>query len=364
MKITHIDIYRLSIKMVPFAISTGIMEYAQNVFIRIHTNENLYGVGECSAFPIIVGETQDSCLLLAKSFAKIWKDKNPLAIEERLQELDNFIARNTTIKSAFDMALYDIASKHAKMPLYKFLGGEKKKITTDITVGIGTPEEMTEQAEQFANKGATYLKVKLGKIPSVDIKRIKMIRKGIGMDIPIRIDANQGWSIEDAHQVLNGIKDQNIQFCEQPLRTYDDYRVSELMKYKIPIMADESCYNAHDAKRLAREMACDYINIKLAKSGGISEALRIHKIAADNEISCMMGGMLESRLALTAMVHLTFACPQIKFFDLDTCLIGHLEDPVKDGLQFNGYEISVDDLPGIGADIDEKYLTNYDKTTV
>src|SRR5690606_34338328 len=94
MTISHIDIYRFSIPMVPFAIATGTMLHAQNVFIRVHTDENLYGVGECSAFPMIVGETQDTCLVLAREFARLWKGKDALAIDERLAELDAFIARN------------------------------------------------------------------------------------------------------------------------------------------------------------------------------------------------------------------------------------------------------------------------------
>ena len=127
MQITHTDIFRFSIPMVPFAIATGTMNFAQNVFIRIHTDSGIYGVGECSAFPMIVGETQETCLAMAKDFAAIWKGKDPLQIEERLADLHNFTAGNTTIKSAFDMALYDIAAKKADQPLYKYPGRRKEK---------------------------------------------------------------------------------------------------------------------------------------------------------------------------------------------------------------------------------------------
>ncbi len=110
MKITHTDIYRYSIRMEPFAIATGTMYYAQNVFIKVHTSEGIYGVGECSAFPFITGETQETCLAMAKDFAKLLKDKEALNIPARLKELDDFTAGNPTAKSAFDMALYDIAA--------------------------------------------------------------------------------------------------------------------------------------------------------------------------------------------------------------------------------------------------------------
>ena len=103
--------------MVPFTIATGTMHFAQNLLIRIHTNEGITGTGECSAFPMIVGETQATCFEMAKEFAAIWKQKDPLDLNGRMLELDLFTARNYTAKSAFDLALHDIAAQHAGQPL-------------------------------------------------------------------------------------------------------------------------------------------------------------------------------------------------------------------------------------------------------
>src|SRR4029077_6050947 len=111
MQITKTEIYKFSIPMHPFTIATGTMNHAQNIFVRIHTDVGYYGVGECSAFPMIVGETQATCFEMAKDFAKIWNGKNPLDFPSRMEELDLYTAYNTTIKSAFDMALFDIASR-------------------------------------------------------------------------------------------------------------------------------------------------------------------------------------------------------------------------------------------------------------
>ncbi|RYG31834.1 MAG: dipeptide epimerase, partial [Chitinophagaceae bacterium] len=140
MKITNIDIYKFSIPMHPFTIATGTMHFAQNLFIRVHTDAGIHGVGECSAFPMIAGETQATCFEMGRDFANIWKGKEALDIETRMSELDLATAFNATAKSAFDMALYDLAAKNAGKPLYAFLGGTKsKKLETDITVGIGAP---------------------------------------------------------------------------------------------------------------------------------------------------------------------------------------------------------------------------------
>src|SRR5690242_5186632 len=102
MRITHTEIYKLTIPMEPFVIATETSYYTQNVFIRIHTDTGLTGMGECSAFPMLVGETQNTCFEIAQQFARIIKGKDPRAIEERMNELHDFIAFNSTVKSAFD----------------------------------------------------------------------------------------------------------------------------------------------------------------------------------------------------------------------------------------------------------------------
>lgn len=365
MKIIRTEIYRFSIRMEPFAIATGTMAYAQNTLIRIHADNGLYGVGECSAFPMIVGETQDTCLVLARDFAAIWKGRNASDIPARLAELDAYIAGNTTIKSAFDMALYDLAAKEAGLPLYQYLGGEARDIVTDITVGVDSPEFMAKKALAFRNQGADVLKVKLGKDPGEDIARIRAIRHAVGPALPIRIDANQGWNYGQAVDALRGLQDFNIQLCEQPMRRYNDHLLPQLRKETaIPIMADESCYDHRDAMRLAAGGACDYINIKFSKSGGIAEAMRIQQTAAQLGIPCMIGGMLESRIALSAKVHFAYAASNVQFFDLDTCLLGHLEDPAVNGVQFAGYRLSLPELPGIGADADAAFLRQCEQWSV
>jgi L-alanine-DL-glutamate epimerase-like enolase superfamily enzyme len=187
MKIVATKIYQFKIPMEPFTIATGTMYFAQNVLIQLFTDEGIIGLGECSAFPMIVGETQMSCYLHAKDFAAYWKGKNPLEIAERMAELDLVIAGNYTIKSAFDMALYDIAAKAANLPLYAFLDGEHKAIETDLTIGIDSPEKMAKQAIDFVQKGVSMIKVKLGKDPLADVERIKQIRNAIGYETKLRI---------------------------------------------------------------------------------------------------------------------------------------------------------------------------------
>ena len=365
MTILHTDIYKLSIPMHPFTISTGTMHYAQNILIRLHTDAGYYGVGECSAFPMIVGETQSTCFEMAKDFAALWKGKDALAIPERMAQLHDFTAFNSTIKSAFDIALHDLAAKVTGVPLYKYLGGKKRSIETDLTIGIDTPEKMAAKAVEFKADGVRMIKIKLGKNGPEDIERVESIRAAIGNDIVLRVDANQGWDFDTACNTLQQIGPYNVQFCEQPMRHWDDHRLPQLRRQSpVKIMADESVFDHHDARRLIAAEACDYVNIKFAKSGGILEATKIDQVCTQHNIPCMMGGMLESRVALTAFAHFALAHENIIFHDMDTCLLGHKIDPVTGGVRYNGWFLEVPDTPGLGADVDESFLQQCVKVSI
>ena len=351
--------------MHPFTIATGTMHFAQNIFIRIHVSNGIYGVGECSAFPMITGETQSTCFEMAKEFALLWKNKNAADISARLRELDDFTAFNSTIKSAFDMALYDIAAKTAGQPLYAFLGGSQKELETDLTIGIAPPEQMAQKADEFVKRGVRIIKIKLGKNAAEDIERVKRIRQSAGPSVTMRVDANQGWKFEDSVKVLNEISKYNIEFCEQPMRYWDDHLLPELRKQSpVKIMADESVYDHRDAERLISANACDYVNIKFAKSGGIHEAIKVHDTCKKQNIPCMMGGMLESRIALSAFAHFAMAHPNVIFYDMDTCMLGHKEDPVEGGVKYNGFFIETPSASGIGADADDDFLKRCETISV
>lgn len=366
MIVKEVAIYRFSIPMVPFAIATGTMDYAQNVLIHVFTDNGLKGIGECSAFPVITGETQETCLVMARDFARLWKGKDATQIEERMQELSAYVVHNHTIKSAFDMALYDLAAKAANQPLYQYLGGTYFEPESDLTIGIDTPQNMAAMAFDFVtNRGVHIIKIKVGKKVGDDVERVRAIREAAGPHTLLRLDANQGWNYEDAVRALDTLSQYNIQFCEQPLPKYLDHKMPALRQItNIRLMADESVFSSRDATRIADEHAFDYINIKLCKAGGIRNAIKIHDKCGRKGVPNMLGGMLESRVALSANVHFALACPNIQFFDLDTCLLGHKADPVMDGVQFDGMKLRLPDLPGIGADADPAFLEACDKIIV
>jgi L-alanine-DL-glutamate epimerase-like enolase superfamily enzyme len=365
--ITKVEIYKMDLDLVkPYTIALGTIKNSEQVFIKIYTNKDIYGVGEASPVMVVQGETQETAVTMAKLFAKVLINKNPLEIARRLQEINAVSPWHNSIKSAFDMALYDIASKNAGMPLYQFLGGSNdKKIKSFGTVFIDTPEYMADTALILVKKGLEIIKVKLGKNVPADIERIRAIREKIGGDTPIFIDANQGYNEAEALKVLRAIEKYNVQSAEQPLPKDNIEGMARLNAISpIPIMADESLFDHRDALRVVRYNACSTINIKLAKSGGIHNALKIHSIAEAADIKCQVGCMNETRLGLTALAHFALACKMVIYYDIDSNLL-FKDDPITGGFTLNeDLSLKMPDAIGIGADIDEKFLKTAEKYTV
>ncbi len=366
-EIEKIEIIKLNIALKePVFISLGAIYKTENILVKIHTGSGLTGIGEASPLRQIAGETQASEFEIARHLASVIKGKNPLAIEERLYEIDREIAGNYTIKSAFDMALYDILAKRAEMPLYQLLGGGNgREIYTDMTVYLGTPEKMAKDALSYKEEGYPAIKVKLGTNEKEDIARIKAIRDAVGYEIPLRIDANQGWDTITAIRTLKALEKFDIEHCEEPIPHWNNRDLVRVRNNSpISIMADESVFNHRDAFRLASMGACDYFNIKLSKSGGIHNALKIIAVGEAAGIKSQVGCMSESRYALTALTHLVAARNNIVHFDIDSSF-AHAEDPVIGGIQYKGKgKWELPDAPGIGADFDSKFIEKMEKIII
>ena len=360
MTIKHVAIHKLKIPLVePFIISLGPIAHAENVIVVITTEEGVSGYGECSPYMTINGESMDTCFIVGKYLAKILIGQSTLNPSACIEAMDRIIYANTSIKSAFDIALHDIAAQHAGVPLYKYLGGKNNKLLqTDMTVSIGTPIKMQQDAIRFKEQGFPFIKVKLGEDLEDDVARIKAIREGIGYEIPLRIDANQGWLTADkAIAVLKALEPYNIEHCEEPIARW---RFMELNRVSsstsIAIMADESCGDDHDAARLIQLNACSMFNIKLGKSSGFVKALKIIELAAKAGIHLQIGGFMESRLGMTAAAHLALTHDAIQHCDFDTPLM-FTADPVKGGIEYkNNGVVEVPNVPGLGATIKPEYL--------
>ena len=362
--VTKVDIYKLNIpRSTPFRIAIGVFNEVQNILVRIQAGDGRYGLGEGAPLPFLCGETQAIAFEACKELAGLLIGRDPYALDTRLRELGSYLVHNSTARSAMDMALYDLLGKRAGLPLYALLGGEKRTITTDETIGIDTPEAMAQEALEAKDRGFDAIKVKLGAGWPGDVERIAAIREAVGEETLLRIDANQGWDPVTAERILQELARFDIQYCEEPVAHWNNQALRRVRdKSPIPIMADESLFDHHDAFRLASMGACDYFNIKLAKSGGIHTALKITAVAEAAGIQCMVGCMSETRLGLTAAAHLVSARPTIVFADLDSAF--GKADVVEGGITYDGGEITLPDDPGHGADIKPEFLESLESCAI
>ncbi len=357
MRISGVDIYYFDIPLSqPFRIAIGTVSAANNVLVRVHTDEGITGLGESCPFAPITGETQETNIAVARNLRDMLIGKDPLAIEPFLGLAGGLVHSNPSIVAAFDMALYDILGKAASLPLCRLLGGEPRQLETDITADLDTPEKMAARAKDFIAQGYRTIKIKVGQAPELDIARLEAIREAIGYNPGISIDANQGWTVPQARTALKGMEKFKVLFVEQPVASWDVDGLKAIRQNSpIPVMADEALFTPQDAVKLIKAEACDYFNIKLMKAGGITNSLKISHIAEGGNVRAMVGCMLETRLALTAAAHLMAARKNIIFADLDG-YASHTVDPVIGGMDVKGGAITLPESPGLGVDIDPAFL--------
>lgn len=368
-KITKVEIFKLVIPFSqPLKVAIGEISGAENVIVKIVTENGICGWGEASPCSFITGDTVETSYAMAQSLARIIKGKDALAIEMRMKEINRFTVGEPSVRSAFDMALYDIAAKSAHMPLYRFLGGERREIRTDLTIGWhDTVEETVAAAQTILDAGFDAIKMKVGRADMQDVSHVAAVRELAGPEVAIKIDSNQGWDYPTAVANLNAMKELNLQYSEQPLAVWNHDELARLRsRVDMPICADESVFDHHDALTLIKLGAADYLNIKLGKAGGIHTGLKINAIAEAAGAKCMIGCFGESRLGLSAAAHLAMARPNITFLDLDSAY--HFKsDPVIGGVTFDnkiGGLLHLPDTPGHGAEIDENALDNDSRVVV
>ena len=367
MKIDQIELYHASLKLKhPFITSLGYRDHANNVFVRIRTSEGIDGWGECSPYAPINGETVDTCFVVGKLLGEQLLDMDPRQPGGISATMDKIIYGNTSIKSALDIAVHDIAARVKDQPLYAYLGGKlEKQIHTDYTVSVSTIDNMVAAAGDIKAQGFPVMKVKLGDGGPQDVARIEAIRETVGYDIKIRIDANQGWKVKEAIETLKALDPFDIQYCEEPISRYEYPRLKKVRKESpIPIMADESIYDHHDAEKLIEMQLCDMINIKLGKSSGLYKAQKIIQKAERAGIPMQIGGFLESRILFTANCHLAHTSELVRYYDFDSPLFME-EDPVEGGMEYQSdWEICLPDGPGLGLSIKEATLAAYRKLII
>ncbi|QFG00902.1 dipeptide epimerase [Psychrobacillus glaciei] len=336
----------------PFKTALRTVTTAYSVYVKVTTSEGLIGYGEAPPTHVITGESMDSIrYAINEIIAPSLIGLNLLESERIFQKLNASLVRNTSAKAAVDMAIYDLLARQSALPLFQFLGGYQSKLETDFTVSINEPKEMADDAVRYINEGFNVLKVKVG-IGNIkdDIARIYAIRERVGNEPKLRLDANQGWNAKEAVRAIQSMEDAGleIEFVEQPVPAHD----IEGLKYVTdrtytPIMADESVFSVNDAKRVLEMRAADLINIKLMKSGGIYNAIKINTLAEASGVACMVGSMIETKIGITAAAHFAASHQNIQYYDFDAPLM-LAKDLVVGGVVYERSKMRFSQEPGLG----------------
>ncbi len=315
----------------PFRIARSVTELKKNVIV--HMDE---GIGEAAPSEYYEEDAQTVTKCLEQVKDQIGDD--PFQMESVLSGLDKRVAKNFSAKAAIDMALYDLVAKRLNVPVYRLLGLDgQRPLITSYTIAIDTPEKMKEKTKEAAD--FLVYKVKMG--VGNDMEMVKAVREVT--DAKIRVDANAGWTLDEALKKIEELKVLDIEFVEQPIDPADKAGLKRIKESaEIPIIIDEQLMTSKDIPGVVG--LCDGINIKLAKCGGIREALRMIHVARAHGLKVMLGCMVESSVGITAAAHLG---PLVDFLDLDGNLL--LTNDPYEGVKLEKGKLHLSQLPGLGV---------------
>ena len=357
MKVTKVEIVKMAADLEkPFRIAFALITKTDTWTVIMHTDEGITGYGSAAPLPYVTGETMETCKIVLDTFAKAFIGKDPTDIEGAHKLMDSIIYANGAAKCAFDLACWDILGKYKNQPVYKLLGAPTNQVVTDYTIGIDTPEAMQQEAHRLVyDKGFAILKVKTGLDPEKDKEAIRRIRREVGPNVRIRVDANQGYTVESALEMLKVFEQYGVDAVEQCLPWWDFDGAAELYKKNttsVKLMLDESIHNHYDAERAGKLGCADYFNIKLMKCGGLYDGIKIAQAAQKYGVKCMVGCMQENKISLSAAVSLVAAMPAIVEADCDSFMMYKNEDDgVKGGFTRRGGKLTLLDKPGLGVEL-------------
>ncbi len=350
------------------------------VFVRVHSDDGLSGIGEATPLPDWGGdfnrrggETQRTVVEIVKSVIEpVLVGLDPTAIETCNAAMDRAVRGNSYAKNAVDIALHDLWGKALGQPIYKLLGGAfRDRVAVAHMVGIMPNDDALAEAEAAVVDGITAFQIKGGEDAPRDITLIHTLRERLGPDIMLRLDINQGYrDVKMAIQVLDALADAGLDYVEQPAIGFHD--MSVVTANVTPrVIADETCWNGADALELIETRAADCISIYLAKAGGIAPARQVAAIAQAAGIDCDVNGSIESAVGNAANLHVALAMPSVTLpcvipvsapAGRHPCDVGgnyYSDDVIAAPFGYQEGRLLPLDGPGLGIEIDEAKLERF-----
>jgi L-Ala-D/L-Glu epimerase len=353
MKIKDIKVWNADLgNTKPYTIAFKTVDEVRNVFVEITLQNGVTGIGAANPSEYVVGENIDQTIAaLELKNLDFLAGRDIREMKQLLFEVWQKFPKNPGARAALDIALHDAFTRFLGIPLVKYLGQKIQSMPTSNTIGIKNVEETLKEADEYGKKGFKILKVKLGKDLEEDIERIAKLREKFGKKFVIRIDANQGYTTQETIDFYNRTKHLDVELIEQPLpaKSVDEMKKLPDAIRKI-IAADESLISpAHALELVKPPLASGIFNIKLMKSGGIDQGLKIADIALTEGVELFWGCNDESIVSITAALHAAFACSNTKYIDLDGSL-DLARDEVKGGFILKEGVMYCSEKPGLGLE--------------
>ena len=329
----------------PSVVAYEALDVAPNIIVCVELANGLVGWGNAAPDEHVTGETADGVeRTLREALKPFLIGQDASRIETLWFRLCQLAPNQPTAIAAVDIALYDLLGKAAGLPLRRLLGNAKDEIETTVTLSIEALPTTLERAREFQAQGFKALKIKCGLNADEDIERIRQIRHTVGEQTRLTIDANQGYSVEQALRVFVAVESCRIEFAEQPVAANDLEALRKVcQRSPIPVMADESVLSAADVLNTPAPL----VNLKLMKTGGITGALKANAVAEARGIRAMVGCMDESRISMAAAAHFALAMNNVLYADLD----GHLDivdDLAAEGICLDSGVVHTSEEAGLG----------------
>jgi len=341
--ITKLSAYPLDVGLkAPFVIASARLDRVQNVAIRVDLADGSHGWGEIPTLHPVTPENQAGAFAAAQRIGDSLVGRDLSAWRSILDDLSATGSDSPTVRAGLEMALFDALARSWRVPLYRLFGGAQAHVETDITIPICSREKARDLAAHYRAQGFSIIKTKVGLDVGDDVQRLTAIREGHPR-CQLVLDANEGYSLHETLDVLRALRRLDLEpaLLEQPVPRDDWEAQAKLVREAgVPVAADESCRSTSDALRIAQHHLAHVINIKMAKSG-VAQALDIVAIARAAGLGLMIGGMIETRLAMGFSAHFAAGTGCFQWIDLDTPLLLS-RDPVRGGYTADGprYDLS------------------------
>lgn len=353
MKIKNIKVWQADLgNTKPYTIAFKTVDEVFNAFVEITLDNGQTGIGAASPSEYVTGEhLEHTMAALTEKNLEFLIGRDLREMQLLLFEVWQKFPTTPAARAALDMAMHDAFTKTLGVPLVKYLGQKVKSMVTSVTIGIKNVAETIKEAEDYEKMGYKALKVKTGKDVDEDIERIVKLREKFSKRFFIRVDANQGYTGAQTVDFYKRTTALDIELIEQPLPAKAVEEIRQLPdEVRKVIAADESLLTPLDALNLIKpKRAVGIFNIKLMKCGGVSQGLKIADIGFQEGIDLFWGCNDESIVAITAALHVAFACSNTKYIDLDGSLdLAH--DLVKGGFVLKEGIMYCSDKPGLGVE--------------